>query len=127
MGGAILELAKRDAKRITTSLGFQESIVLMTPDKSTTLSLTGLASKHNLGFDLDGNPVNSKTVHITIDENILVEAGYPVRNLKNEVHLLRHFVAYADSTGVSKNYVVTENMPDETLGLITLILGDFKP
>ena len=43
-----------------------------------------------------------------------------------EVDLIQHKVNFADSTGVVKNYIVRENIPDENLGLITLWLGDYK-
>jgi hypothetical protein len=41
------------------------------------------------------------------------------------VALQGHKVAVADSTGVVKNYVVREQYPDETIGLIVLILGTY--
>ena len=126
MSGKILQLAKRDAKHFVTSGGFEESIVLITPTRDKQLSLTGLATKHWINFDTDGNPVNSKNVHICIDESFLVANGYPVRNAKGEINLMKHLVSFPDSSGMVKNYVVRENFPDETLGLIVCILGDFK-
>lgn len=126
MSGRIFQLAKRDAKRFVTSGGFEESITIKTPTGSNELSLTGFATKHHLSFDTDGLPTNSKNVHICVDENILIAAGYPVRNAKGEVYLYKHRVSFPDSTGIVKHYVVTENFPDETLGLIVLILADFK-
>jgi hypothetical protein len=38
-----------------------------------------------------------------------------------------HVVNVKDSTGIVKNYVVLQNWPDETIGLITFILGDYTP
>lgn len=127
MSGGLLQLAKRDAKKIVTSGGFQESMSITTKDGNTTVSLTGFATKHHMSFDTDGLPSNTKNVHVTIDENILIANGYPVRNNKGEVALNLHRVSYPDSTGAVKNYIVTETFPDETLGLITLILGDYTP
>lgn len=126
MAGRIFELAKRDAKRIVTSLGFQESIELSTPDKSLTLSLTGFATKHWINFDTEGLPVDSKNAHVTIDESFLVLNNYPVRNNRGEIALKNHIIAFPDSSGLVKTYIVRRNLPDETLGLIVLILGDYN-
>lgn len=126
MSGNLLQLAKRDAKHFIKNGGFQETISLTTPDKAKTISLTGFATKHWINIDTDGNPVNSKNAHVTIDESQLVELGYPVRNAKEEINLINHIVKYVDSSGVEKSYKVRENFPDEVLGLIVLILGDYK-
>lgn len=126
MSGKILELARRDAKNYVKSGGFEETISLSNPDGSASISLTGFATKHHINFDSDGLPINSKNAHVTIDENYLLDNDYPVRNSKGEVSLMKHRISVPDSTGVVRNYVVKENFPDETLGLIVLILGDFK-
>lgn len=126
MSGNLFQLAKRDAKFFVSNGGFEEDIELVTPSKDKTLLLTGFATKHHINFDSDGNPINSKNVHICIDESVLVANGYPVRNEKGEIFLKNHQVSFSDSSGIVKTYVVRENFPDETLGLIVCILGDLK-
>lgn len=126
MSGNLFQLAKRDAKFFVSNGGFEEDIELVTPSKDKTLLLTGFATKHHINFDSDGNPINSKNVHICIDESVLVANGYPVRNAKGEIFLKNHQVSFSDSSGIVKTYVVRENFPDETLGLIVCILGDLK-
>lgn len=126
MSGNLLQLARRDAKFFVTNGGFEESITITTPTNDMTVSLTGFATKHWINFDSDGNPINSKNAHISFDEKILIDANYPLRNAKGEVSLLKHIVAYPDSTGVVKKYVVRESFPDETLGLIVCILHDYN-
>lgn len=123
--GSILDKLRRDAKKMITSGGFEEQITLSTPNSSNTITLTGLTSKHFITFDTDGSTVNSKNAHICIDEDILTNASYPVRNAKGEVNLMKHRVSCKDSTGIVKNYVINQNYPDETLGLIVCILADF--
>lgn len=123
--GSILELAKRDAKRFVKSGGFEVSIEMITPSNDKRLLLTGLGTKHWINFDSDGNPINSKNVHVTIDEDFLKANKYPSRNAKGDVYLKGHLVSFADSTGFKKDYVVREWLPDEVLGLIVLILGDY--
>jgi hypothetical protein len=126
MSGSIFNLAKRDSKHFVTKGGFEEDIMIKTPLGDVSLNITGFATKHHINFDSDGLPINSKNAHVCIDENGLVSNSYPVRNAKGEIALLKHLVSYADSSGVIKNYVVKEAFPDETLGLIVLILSDYK-
>lgn len=126
---SLFDIIKRDAKFIVNSGGYQVDIKMTTKDDSKTVDITGWAVKVSGSFDSDGNQVNTKNVHITIDENALISKGYPVRTLKKkveEVDLIHHKVSFKDSTGVLKNYVVRENVPDENLGLITLWLGDYS-
>lgn len=126
MSGRLIQLAKRDAKRFVTNGGFEENMTIVTPCRDKSLELTGFATKHFINFDTDGNSVNSKNVHICISEDVLAANNYPVRNAKGEISLQKHLVSFPDSSGVLKSYVVREGFPDETLGLIVLILGDYK-
>ena len=125
MSGKLLDRARKDAKKYVTKGGFQEKITLTTPDSSISIETTGFASKHWINFDTDGNASNSKNAHICLDETELIKANYPVRNADKEVYLLRHRVAVEDSSKEVKNYVIIESFPDETLGLIVCILGDY--
>lgn len=125
MSGGLLNAAKKDAKLYVKEGGFQEDILLSTPSGSVTLATTGFATKHHISFDTDGTSINAKNAHICIDEEALQLAGYPVR-VDEEVNLLNHRVTFKDSSGVDKKYIVKENFPDETLGLIVCVLGDFE-
>ena len=126
MAGNLLNRAKRDAKKYITKGGFEEDIILSNSDGSVVVELTGWVTKHWINFDTDGNPTNSKNAHICLDEETLFNLGYPVRNLNKEIHLFNHKVSTKDSSGELKNYVINEWFPDETLGLIVCILGDFE-
>lgn len=126
MSGRLLDRIRKQSKKIVTKGGFEELITLKSADGLITLELTGLVSKHWINFDTDGNAVNSKNAHITIDEDILEAAEYPYRNGDGEVDLKKHKVSTPDSTGVVKEYVITEWLPNETLGLIVCILGDYE-
>lgn len=126
MAGSLFERAKADAKRYITRGGFEENITLTNPDRSVTLVFTGYATKHFISYDADGLPINAKNAHITVDESILMTAMYPYRNNAGEVSLKGHVVTYPESSGVLKSYVVKDQRPDQTLGLIVLILGDYK-
>lgn len=127
MTGSLLNKAKSDAIKYVTKGGFEENIQLQTADGNTTLDTTGLASKHHINFDTDGNSVNSKNAHICLSEQDLIDNAYPYRNADEEVDLLRHKVNVKDSSGIIKNYVIIETFPSETVGLIICILGDYEP
>lgn len=125
MAGNTLNKARRDAKKYVTKGGFQENIILKTANGLKTIETTGFVSKHWISFDTDGNAANSKNAHICLDESELVKLEYPVRNNQDEVYLRGHKVSTEDSTGRVKEYVIKEWFPDETLGLIVCILGDY--
>ena len=124
MSGNLLTKARKDAKKIMKG-GFSEKITLIHPVSGLTIETDGLASKHHINFDSDGLPVNSKNAHVCLDESDLLSKDYNTRDNNNEVNLLNHLVNVKDSTGNLRNYVITENFPDETIGMITCILGDY--
>ena len=126
MSRSLFDLVKRDAKQFINSGGYQVDLTITTPDNNLTINITGWAVKHSGSFDSDGNQVNTKIVKATVDEAVLVANGINVRNYKDEISLIKYRVSFSDSSGNLKNYVVRENLPDENLGLIVLILGDFK-
>lgn len=123
----LIDIINRDIRKITTNLnGFGVAIKVTTPDNVTSVDIVGLHTKHHLGIDTEGNQVNTKNAHIAISEQVLIDLAYPVRNLSNEVDLKGHKIIVKDSTGSNRNYVIREWFPDETIGLIVCILGDYK-
>lgn len=121
---SILDLAKRDILQITGDVdGFGVSIKLTAPSGETT-TVFGLHSKIHFGINDEGIAVNSKKAHVSFAEIAL--DGYPARNAKGDVSLKKHKVVVADSTGVEATYIIREHFPDETLGFIVCILGDFE-
>lgn len=125
MSGSLLTIARSEARGYLSSGGFEELIDLKTPDGAIAVQINGWATKHHLNFDTDGTVINSKNAHICLSETELVELGYPVR-VNEEVSLKDHLVTVKDSSGLEKNYVIRENYPNETLGLIACILGDYN-
>jgi len=124
MSGSIIKAAKADAKIYVTKGGFESLIKISTPSGNMSVNATGYATKHHINWTPDGLQINTKNAHVCIDEKELFEKGYPVRNNNQEISLTGHKIDVADSSEIIKNYVVKENFPDETLGLIVLILGD---
>jgi len=121
---SLFDLVKRDAKRYVNAGGYQLDIIMLTPDKTKTINITGWAVKHVNMFDSDGNQVITKIARITVDEDVLVASGITVRNAKGEIALLNYKVQFVDSSGVLRSYNVREQLPDQNFGLIMLILED---
>ena len=123
---SLIDRAKTDWQRFTTNSDeFGVSILLQNPAETVSLSIVGLATKHRIGIDTDGNLVNTKNAHCSFAEKPLTDASYPVRNSSGEVFLEGHRVSWKDSTGNTKKYVIREWYQDETVGMIVCILGDF--
>ena len=120
---SLRDRAKTDVQRFTSDPdGFGTTISFEAPTTETA-DIVGLATKHHISIDTEGNPINTKNAHVSVSEQLLVDAGYPVR-VFGEVSMEQHKVSWVDSTGVSKDYVVEQHFPDETVGLIVFILGD---
>jgi len=120
-----LEKAKSDWKRLLNNGGFGVSITLTPPNSSASTIVKAIAIKHHNSIGTDGLPINAKNVHISIIESDLIALSYTVRNVEGEVSLRNHRVSFADSNDNVKNYIIKETFPDETIGLITCILGDY--
>jgi hypothetical protein len=122
----LIEQAQIDIREITSNLNdFGVAMKLIAPNL-TELDLVGLHTKHHLGYDQDGKMVNTKNAHVSFSEDILVDASYPYRNASGEVNLKGHKVIVKDSTRNDVEYIIREWFPDETIGLIVCILGDYE-
>ena len=90
------------------------------------IDVVGFHTKHHTGFDLDGVRVESKTASVSISEKQFIDQSFTIRNNENEVSMNGYKIDVSDSTTNVKNYIVRECYPDEKLGIIVLILGDFE-
>lgn len=126
----LTERARLDAQFITTNPNdFGIDITVTTAASINPLvtgTVRGLHTKHHMSFDTDGVMVNSKTASVAISEKALTDAGFPVRDSEQEVSMLDYLISTKDSSGILKNYIVRSSYPDENLGLIVLILGDYS-
>ena len=116
----LIDNINADIASITSNLNeFGVSIEIVSPNGVPT-TINGIHTKHHLGIDTDGNMVNSKKASIAFSE-----VFYPCRNSGGEVDLKNYKVNVKDSTGFTKNYIVQQWFPDETIGLIVCILEDY--
>ncbi len=122
----LIEQAQKDFAGFTSDSksGFAKAITFTSPT-GVSVIINGITSKHYFTLDQEGKMVNAKQASISVSEQLLTALSYPVRNNSNEVYLRGHKVSWMDSNSVCQ-YVIREWFPDESLGLITCILGDFE-
>jgi hypothetical protein len=122
-----LQFAREDYARIVGTGEFTVQCTFtslgVTPQ---TAVISGLFTEHHNSINTDGLPVNSKNTRLTIVEASLTALGYVTRSAQNRVSLTSHRVVIKDINGVNRSYVVKETLPDNHIGGITLILGDFQ-
>lgn len=123
---SLLTTAQQDYRDILGDLeAFSLALSFENPTATETAAIVGHGMTHYLKYDTDGQVVNGKNSHVTFAEKDLVDAGYTVRNAKGLVSLDKHKVTFANSNGVSTKHIIIESFPDETLGIITCILGTY--
>lgn len=121
----LIDIANEAINRITTDTdGWGVDISLIAPD-NTVLDTAGTHAKHHLSYDSEGNRVNYKSAHISVSEAEFINSGYPYRDSANEVNMEGHRCIVKDSTGQDVEYAIREWYPDETIGLIVMIIGDY--
>jgi hypothetical protein len=120
-----LALAREDWNKFLTSGGFEVDLTLTPPDPYIPIQIKGIYAKHHNSISTEGIPINARLTRISFLESDLILAEYPVRNSSGEIAIVRHLVDFVDSTGTSKRYIIKETFPDETVGVITCILGDY--
>lgn len=123
---SLIEQAQKDVQLILSDSNEFGVDIKLTDPNDTILNLVGYHTKHNTGFDLDGVAVQSKTAYIAVSILDLVAGAYPFRDADDEITLLGHKAEAKDVSGVVRKYVVRENYPDETSGIVNLILTDSK-
>lgn len=124
MEGALLQHARGMAAAIATTGGFTVTATLITPDNTITLEVTGLGTGTWMVFDdlRQGKPGNSASNSFDIPVSQLIAANYPYLS-KGRINLLKHKVTVTDNAGMAGTFVIDEQHPNSTLGLIICILG----
>lgn len=92
---------------------------------ATSITISGLATRHRQSFDTDGLPVNAVNAHCTFFEQSLTDEGFATRNQTNDVVVMDWKVKWTDTVG-ELSYKIGEPMPDETVGLIKCELSEYE-
>lgn len=123
----LVEQAKNDIREITSNLNEFGVSLTLTDRDGQTATITGLHTKHHLGFDIEsGTDKVIKNAHASFSEELLSETNpdYTIRDSDGKVDMQGHRIDAADSTGTTCSYLIDQAFPDETVGLIMCILGD---
>lgn len=121
---SLVSQAKKDIERITSTLSeWAVDAVLIKPNGDEFI-IKAIHTKHHVSIGTDGLPVNAKNASIAFSEGNL-QTGLSIRNAGGEVVLKNWRINVVDSTGIVKNYRITQWFPDEMIGLIVCILGDY--
>jgi len=122
---SLLDQIRADVLQITTNT--DEYGQPITFDNGTvSVTVNGRANKHHLSIDRDGNATNAKNASISVSEQALTTLSFPVRDASGEVNLKNVKVTWTDSTSTPRTYMIRQWYPDEVIGYIVCILGDFK-
>ena len=123
----LIEQARLDVLLITTNGDEFGQPVLFIPPVGDPVTVIARANKHHMGVDPQtGMTMNSKTPSVSVSEYALTLAGINCRNGAGQVDLKKYKVRWTDSSGIAATYIIDQQFPDETLGLIVLLLTDYK-
>ncbi len=121
-----LDQARADILKISTDPnGFNSSATFIARTGETA---TIVVINNTIGRKLDSNTgliINGKNASVVFAESAM-PLSYPIRNSSGAVSMIGDRISVPDSTGVIKDYIVQENIPDESVGLITLLLGNWE-
>lgn len=120
--GSITDRVKRDVAHIVTAGGADVEITL-TPPGGSSFNVRGIPVRINrMVEEHEGSYVNTPFSHVTVIEQDLIDAGHSPRT--NKLASFRGWqVSWTDAVQ-SWTYSVSETMPDDTVGLISLVLRD---
>ena len=123
----MIETAQAAVKRIRTDPnGFTKSLQFTAADGITMATIRGMSAVIHLGVDNQGEFVNTRKAHISFSESSLSDTGFPVRDQNGTLIIKGNRVDVIDSTGEIEQYVIREIYPDEAVGLLVCMLGDFQ-
>ena len=125
---SILDFARRDMQNITmnSNSGFAIEVIFKHKTTNQEITVKGIHGKHHLSIDTDGNAVNGRKAHVNVAEIQFIDAEYQIRNSKGIVQAKDHIIKCKDANGVLCTYTIDQYFPDETLGNILFILGQYK-
>lgn len=118
---SLIEQVIKDVQQIVSNSNEFAVSVTLTSKSNVTKNVQGLSNKIHHGTDGQGNVISAKNATVTVSEKDLT--AYPVR-VNGVVSMVNHRVELKYALGETETYRVKDAMPDETLGLITLLLQE---
>lgn len=123
---SLTERAKKDMQKITSATNGWGVSCTLTDLVSETATVMAIHTRHNTAYTPEGELVNIPISSVAISDVKVLEANanYSYLNTSGEITYMGHSLSVADASGTVKNYVISENYPDEKLGMTILILQD---
>lgn len=123
----LIDQANKDIQQITSNSNEFGVPIILTAPNGQVANIVGIHPKVHLGVGTEGNVISSKQARITFSEQAVKDANalYPLRGTNNLLDFRNHFFDVKDSTGILQRYQAQTVIPDETIGLILIILGDY--
>jgi hypothetical protein len=118
--GSILDMARNDIRKILNG-GFSTDLTI-TPIGLTSIVVKGMATKHSQGFDSDGLPVIGDNAHCSFSELDVNDLGVATRDGNGNLNIKGWKVTFTDHIS-TYSYKFSETMPDNTVGLIRIMLS----
>ena len=119
----LFEISARDIQRITTNVKEGSTPVTFTPPTGDPVVINCVAILHNLKVDDIGRTVSGLTARVTVSTLELARLNYTYRNSSDQVALTGHTVSWVDPSGVTRVFVVQDEMAGESNGIIVLNLS----
>ena len=116
---SLIDQARADMREIIN--GEFSTELTITPTGADPVIINGLATRHSQGFDSNGLPVIANNAHCSFSELDLNDLGVVTRDARKEINIKGWKVSFADTVGTYE-YDMTEPMPDNTVGLIRVML-----
>lgn len=127
--GSIIQRARMDTQKyIEGSFSVELTISPkdINGDPLPDVVVQGLATRHRQTFDPEnGLPMVGLNAHCSFSEKTLIDLGLTTRSTNNNIIVKKWKVKWTDDIG-EVQYIIEEPMPDETLGIIRCMLGEFN-
>lgn len=118
----LTDRVKKDVAHIVTNGGAEREITL-TPVNGNPFTVRGIPVRINrMVEEHEGSYTNAPFSHVSVIEQDLIDAGYSPR--VNKLATLKGWLVSWTDAVQTWTYSVSETMPDDTIGLISLVLKD---
>ena len=121
-------IAERDLEFILEDVeaGWGNPIVVTNPDGLTGVVNGQTGEVHALVDPETGATISVKTAHCSMRQKTLFDLGFTLPKAQPDETKKPWVFQFADQNGIVRQYAVSEARPDNTLGVITIMLEFFK-
>ena len=119
----LFDTSALDIQCILTNTNEGGRPVTFTPPVGDPVVINCMAIMHHMAVDDVGRPTSSLTARVTVSTLELARLSYTYRNSSGQVALTGHTVSWVDPSGVTRTFIVQDEMAGESNGIIVLNLS----